>query len=86
MQRPELCFPFRKKKDGEVYMYVLGADEDGVYVCVTKGLVVLFFQEPFNGIKGVALVVWSFTSYLYGKIGTHAKQSNKPPNADQSDP
>jgi drug/metabolite transporter (DMT)-like permease len=59
-----------------------------VLIPITKVLAVLLFHEPFNGIKGVALAlsVWGFVSYFYGEIRTHAQQSDKPPNAEQSDP
>ncbi|KAM0880651.1 hypothetical protein ACQ4PT_033428 [Festuca glaucescens] len=58
-----------------------------VLIPVTEVLAVLFFHEPFNGIKGiaVALSVWGFVSYFYGEIRTHAQQSDKPSNTDQLD-
>ncbi|KAM0895109.1 hypothetical protein ACQ4PT_024039 [Festuca glaucescens] len=51
-----------------------------VLIPVTEVLAVLFFHEPFTGIKGiaVALSVWGFISYFYGEIRTHAQQSEKP--------
>ncbi|KAK1594689.1 hypothetical protein QYE76_016923 [Lolium multiflorum] len=58
-----------------------------VLIPVTEVLAVLFFHEPFNGIKGiaVALSVWGFVSYFYGEIQIHAQSSNKPSNAEKLD-
>ncbi|KAM0862385.1 hypothetical protein ACQ4PT_045302 [Festuca glaucescens] len=58
-----------------------------VLIPVTEVLAVLFFHEPFNGIKGIAvtLSVWGFVSYFYGEIQTHAKQSDKPSNIEKLD-
>ncbi|KAM0829870.1 hypothetical protein ACQ4PT_066592 [Festuca glaucescens] len=58
-----------------------------VLIPVTEVLAVLFFHEPFTGIKGiaVALSVWGFVSYFYGEIRTHAQQSAKPSNIEQLD-
>jgi drug/metabolite transporter (DMT)-like permease len=58
-----------------------------VLIPVTEVLAVLFFHEPFNGIKGiaVALSVWGFVSYFYGEIQIHAQSSNKPSNVEKLD-
>jgi drug/metabolite transporter (DMT)-like permease len=58
-----------------------------VLIPVTEVLAVLFFHEPFTGIKGiaVALSVWGFVSYFYGEIRTHAEQSKKSSNIEELD-
>ncbi|XP_051188179.1 purine permease 3 [Lolium perenne] len=58
-----------------------------VLIPVTEVLAVLFFHEPFNGIKGIALTlsVWGFVSYFYGEIHNNAQQSDKSPNIEQLD-
>uniref|UniRef100_A0A8I7BEQ6 Purine permease n=1 Tax=Hordeum vulgare subsp. vulgare TaxID=112509 RepID=A0A8I7BEQ6_HORVV len=59
-----------------------------VLIPVTEVLAVMFFHEPFNGTKGVALALslWGFVSYLYGEVRAKAKQSDKPLNAEHLDP
>uniref|UniRef100_A0ACD5YH41 Uncharacterized protein n=1 Tax=Avena sativa TaxID=4498 RepID=A0ACD5YH41_AVESA len=58
-----------------------------VLVPVTEVLAVLFFHEPFNGTKGVALALslWGFVSYLYGEVRAKARQSDKPLNTEHLD-
>ncbi|KAL6655414.1 hypothetical protein ACP70R_006240 [Stipagrostis hirtigluma subsp. patula] len=61
-----------------------------VLIPVTEVLAVLFFHEPFNGTKGVALALslWGFVSYFYGEAQTSKarRQSDKPPNVEHLDP
>ncbi|KAF7065941.1 hypothetical protein CFC21_072006 [Triticum aestivum] len=59
-----------------------------VLIPVTEVLAVLFFHEPFNGTKGVALALslWGFVSYLYGEVRAKAQQSDKPLNTEHLDP
>ena len=60
-----------------------------VLIPVTEVLAVLFFHEPFNGTKGVALALslWGFVSYLYGEVRAKAHQSNnKPLNTELLNP
>uniref|UniRef100_R7WFZ7 Probable purine permease n=1 Tax=Aegilops tauschii TaxID=37682 RepID=R7WFZ7_AEGTA len=59
-----------------------------VLIPVTEVLAVLFFHEPFNGTKGVALALslWGFVSYLYGEIRAKAQDSDKPLNTEHLDP
>ncbi|KQJ90579.1 purine permease 3 [Brachypodium distachyon] len=55
-----------------------------VLIPVTEVLAVMFFHEPFNGTKGIALALslWGFVSYLYGEVRAkaHKSESDKPPN------
>ncbi|CAN6204728.1 unnamed protein product [Urochloa humidicola] len=60
---------------------------------VTEVLAVMLFNEPFNGIKGVALVLslWGFVSYFYGEVQTskanqNHQSDNNPPNVEHLDP
>lgn len=59
-----------------------------VLIPVTEVLAVMFFHEPFNGTKGVALALslWGFVSYFYGEIRTKAHQSDRPPNTEHLGP
>ncbi|WVZ65254.1 hypothetical protein U9M48_014650 [Paspalum notatum var. saurae] len=55
-----------------------------VIIPVAEVLAVMFFHEPFNGNKGVALALslWGFVSYFYGEVQTSKahRQSDKPLN------
>ncbi|CAN6196247.1 unnamed protein product [Urochloa humidicola] len=60
---------------------------------VTEVLAVILFNEPFNGNKGVALVLslWGFVSYFYGEVQTakasnHQSDNNPPIVEQQLDP
>jgi fatty-acid desaturase len=65
-----------------------------VLIPVTEVLAVMFFHEPFNGTKGVALALslWGFVSYFYGEVQTskahrhHHQSADKTPNAEHLDP
>ncbi|KAL6844857.1 hypothetical protein ACP4OV_025516 [Aristida adscensionis] len=63
-----------------------------VLIPVTEVLAVMFFHEPFNGTKGVALVLslWGFVSYFYGELQTSKARrrpdSGKPRNTEHLDP
>ncbi|KAF0913305.1 hypothetical protein E2562_021955 [Oryza meyeriana var. granulata] len=61
-----------------------------VLIPVTEVLAVMFFHEPFNGTKGVALALslWGFVSYFYGEVSAKAAQqrSDEPPKPDHLDP
>ncbi|CAN6174624.1 unnamed protein product [Urochloa humidicola] len=56
---------------------------------VTEVLAVMLFNEPFNGNKGVALVLslWGFVSYFYGEVQTakasNHQSDNNPPIVEQ---
>ncbi|KAM3275887.1 hypothetical protein ACQJBY_044334 [Aegilops geniculata] len=57
-------------------------------ISVTEVFAVLFFHEPFNGTKGVALAIsiWGFISYFYGEIRTNKQQSNTSTDKEHLDP
>uniref|UniRef100_A0A0E0M278 EamA domain-containing protein n=1 Tax=Oryza punctata TaxID=4537 RepID=A0A0E0M278_ORYPU len=64
-----------------------------VLIPVTEVLAVMFFHEPFNGTKGVALALslWGFVSYFYGEVraakaAAHRRHSDEPPKPDHLDP
>ncbi|CAL5063959.1 unnamed protein product [Urochloa decumbens] len=63
-----------------------------VLIPVTEVLAVMLFNEPFNGTKGVALVLslWGFVSYFYGEVQTakanHQSENNPPIVEQQLDP
>ncbi|KAL5205400.1 hypothetical protein ABZP36_033609 [Zizania latifolia] len=60
-----------------------------VLIPVTEVLAVMFFHEPFNGTKGVALALslWGFVSYFYGEVRATAKhRSDEPPKPEHLDP
>ncbi|BAF25338.1 purine permease 3 [Oryza sativa Japonica Group] len=64
-----------------------------VLIPVTEVLAVMFFHEPFNGTKGVALALslWGFVSYFYGEVraakAAHRRRhSDEPPKPDHLDP
>ncbi|XP_072977571.1 purine permease 3-like [Typha angustifolia] len=48
-----------------------------VLIPVTEVLAVVFFDEPFNGSKGVALglSLWGFASYFYGEFKSKSKKT-----------
>uniref|UniRef100_A0A453L0H1 Uncharacterized protein n=4 Tax=Aegilops tauschii subsp. strangulata TaxID=200361 RepID=A0A453L0H1_AEGTS len=57
-------------------------------ISVTEVFAVIFFHEPFNGTKGVALAIsiWGFISYFYGEIRTNEQQSNTSTDKEHLDP
>jgi drug/metabolite transporter (DMT)-like permease len=57
-------------------------------ISVTEVFAVLFFHEPFNGTKGVALAIsiWGFISYFYGEIRTNKQQFNTSTDKEHLDP
>ncbi|XP_048530580.1 purine permease 3-like isoform X1 [Triticum urartu] len=57
-------------------------------ISVTEVFAILFFHEPFNGTKGVALAIsiWGFISYFYGEIQTNKQQSNMSTDKEHLDP
>ncbi|KAL5201900.1 hypothetical protein ABZP36_036254 [Zizania latifolia] len=62
-----------------------------VLIPVTEVLAVMFFHEPFNGTKGVALALslWGFVSYFYGELRAttkHHHHSDEPPKPEHLDP
>nr|ACG25423.1 PUP1 [Zea mays] len=61
-----------------------------VLIPVTEVLAVVFFHEPFNGTKGVALALslWGFVSYFYGEVQTSKAHHlpDKPTNVERLDP
>ncbi|XP_006661330.3 purine permease 3-like [Oryza brachyantha] len=61
-----------------------------VLIPVTEVLAVMFFHEPFNGTKGVALALslWGFVSYFYGEVRAKAARphSGEAPKPDHLDP
>ncbi|KAG8049923.1 hypothetical protein GUJ93_ZPchr0009g1213 [Zizania palustris] len=60
-----------------------------VLIPVTEVLAVVFFHEPFNGTKGVALALslWGFVSYFYGEVRATAKHhSGEAPKPEHLDP